>query len=502
MNELRAHFRPPEPSSALDFAAEGERLRVLRDYAIDSLEDDPELVQITRFAARLCEAPVALVSLVEDERQRYLAREGVEDRESPRATSFCSYAMLQDSLMEVRDASQDPLFSTHELVVGAPFVRFYAGQPLKSEEGLPLGTLCVIDTTARPEGLSGFQREGLEVLAQAVMRRLRSRRHSRAAQREHEERESYLRSFADSIPAIAWAADPEGNFEYFNQRMVDFTGKPNDKSGEAFHPEDWPKASAAWRHSLSTGETYEIEHRFCRHDGEYRWMISRAVPVRDSDGRIVRWFGTAVDIHDIYEASESRDLLAKELSHRIKNIFAVVSGLITLSARKQPEFKPFADELTAMIHALGRAHDYVRPSESKHRRSLHGLLADLFSPYGSGNAARVTVSGDDAKIGPRAATPLALVFHELATNSAKYGALATETGTVNLSVTDKDDMLQLCWVERGGPQRKGEMVEGFGSRLIEMSVTGQLGGKWERRFEPDGLICELTISKAAITPSM
>jgi PAS domain S-box-containing protein len=483
------------PSALPSPASEDERLRVLRDYALDSLEDDPELAQIARFTAKLCEAPVALVSLVEEERQRFLAREGLEERETPRNISFCTHAMLHDELMEVRDAALDPQFAENPLVNGEPYVRFYAGQPLKSEEGLPLGTLCVIDTVPRPEGLTAFQREGLELLAQATMRRLRSRRHSRAAQREHEERESYLRTLADSIPAIAWSCDAEGNFDYFNQRMIDFTGKPNDKNGEAFHPEDWKKASKAWQHSLKTGETYEIEHRLCRHDGEYRWMISRAEPVRDGEGKIVRWFGTAVDIHDLYAASETRDLLAKELSHRIKNIFAVVSALISLSVRKRPDLQQFGEELIATIRALGRAHDYVRPAEGQRRSRLHGMLEDLFSPYGT----RVTVHGDNAAIAARAATPLALVFHELATNSAKYGALSTEEGTVDLGIVDEGDTLLLRWVERGGPKAKRNPTEGFGSRLVEMSVTGQLGGSWERRFEPDGMVCELTVSKAAIT---
>lgn len=499
MTAVPTDIRPAEPQPEPTFSGEPTRIQVFEAYGFESLEGDPELLSIAGFAARLCNAPIALVSLLEQDRYRFLARIGTEATENPYSTSFCAHVMVRDGLLQVPDASVDPRFAENPLVLGEPYVRFYAGLPLVSEEGVPLGALCVIDTTARPDGLDELQREGLQVLAQATMRRLRSRRHSLAARRESEEREAYLRLLADSIPAIAWSADPEGNFEYFNQRMLDFTGKPNEKSGEAFHPEDWPKASTAWRHALDTGETYEVEHRFCRSDGEYRWMISRAVPVRDSNGNIVRWFGTAVDIHDIYEASASRDLLAKELSHRIKNIFAVVSGLISLSARKQPEFKGFADELVSMIHALGRAHEYVRPSEGKLRRTLHGLLSDLFSPYGSGDAARVAVSGDDSKVAARAATPLALVFHELATNSAKYGALATETGTVDLTVTDKGDTLQLCWVERGAPPRKGEMVEGFGSRLVEMSVTGQLGGKWERRFEPDGMICELTISKAAIT---
>jgi PAS domain S-box-containing protein len=493
-------LRPATPQPAPVFADEGERLRVLRDYALDSLDGDPELASIARFAAKLCEAPVALVSLVEEERQRFLASEGLEAKETPRDISFCTHAMLREDMMEVRDAALDPLFAANPLVVGEPHIRFYAGQPLKSEEGLPLGSLCVIDTVPRPQGLTPFQREGLEVLAQAAMRRLRSRRHSTAARREHDERVAYLHTFADSIPAIAWSATPDGHFEYFNKRMVDFTGLPDDQTGSAFHPEDWKKASALWQNSLKTGEIYEVEHRLCRHDGEYRWMISRAVPVRDSEGRIVRWFGTAVDIHDLYAASESRDLLAKELSHRIKNIFAVVSGLISLSTRKRPEMQEFGKELIGTIQALGRAHDYVRPAEGSRRRSLHGMLEDLFSPYGTGEDARVLVSGDNLNIAARSATPLALVFHELATNSAKYGALSTADGMVELSIADEGDTLLMRWVERGSPPAPKDPVEGFGSRLVEMSVTGQLGGKWDRRFEKDGMVCELTVSKAAIAP--
>jgi len=471
---------------------------VLRDYSLDSLAGDPELASIARFTAKLCEAPVALVSLVEEERQRFLAAEGLEAAETPRDISFCGHAMLGDELMEIRDATLDPRFAANPLVTGEPHIRFYAGQPLKSEEGLPLGTLCVIDTATRSQGLDEFQREGLEVLAQAVMRRLRSRRHSNAARREHEERIAYLHTFADSIPAIAWSATPDGHFEYFNRRMVDFTGLPDDQTGSAFHPEDWKKASALWQNSLKTGEIYEVEHRLCRHDGEYRWMMSRAVPVRDSEGNIVRWFGTAVDIHDLYAASESRDLLAKELSHRIKNIFAVVSGLISMSVRKRPEVKDFGEELIGTIQALGRAHDYVRPAEGKRHTGLHGMLGDLFGPYGGGEQAKVTVRGDDVTILARAATPLALVFHELATNSAKYGALSADDGAIDLSIEDRGQTLLLRWVERGGPPPRRNPKEGFGSRLVEMSVTGQLGGSWERRFEKDGLVCELTVSKAAI----
>jgi two-component sensor histidine kinase len=106
------------------------------------------------------------------------------------------------------------------------------------------------------------------------------------------------------------------------------------------------------------------------------------------------------------------------------------------------------------------------------------MLEDLFSPYGVAGTARFVVHGDDARIAARAATPLALVFHELATNSAKYGALSVEDGTIDLTITDQGQAMTLHWVEHGGPPPAGELKEGFGSRLVEMSMTGQLGGWW------------------------
>jgi PAS domain S-box-containing protein len=408
--------------------------------------------------------------------------------------------MGHGGLMEVPDARLDSRFRNNPLVTGQPNIRFYAGYPLVSDEGVPLGALCIIACEPRPHGLNAFQQEGMVVLARAVMRRLQSRREELLTERHVEQRETLLRALADSVPAMVWSADAEGNFDYFNRQMLEFTGSDTSVDGHSIHPDDFPTASGKWRESLRTGTPYEVEHRVRRHDGEYRWVMARAVPVKDERGRILRWFGTAIDIDAVHRMSETRDLLARELSHRIKNIFAVVSGLVSLQARKLPEHKAFADDLIGTIRALGRAHDYVRPAGADHRNSLLGLLGDLFSPYASNGTTRVRVVGDDAPIAARAATPLALVFHELATNSAKYGALSEAEGTVSLTIEDQGENLLLCWTERGGPPPAGEKTEGFGSRLVEMSITGQLGGSWKRRFEPEGLVCELVVSRASIAP--
>ena len=154
---------------------EPDRLSILAEHSPDSLMDDAELAAICAFAAELCETPIALVSLVEEERQRFLARTGLDVSETPRPTSFCQYAMRQNNIMEVPDAREDPQFRDNPLVTGGPFIRFYAGAPIVSREGAPLGSLCVISPEPR-EALTALQRQGLLVLAQTVVRRLEERR--------------------------------------------------------------------------------------------------------------------------------------------------------------------------------------------------------------------------------------------------------------------------------------------------------------------------------------
>jgi two-component sensor histidine kinase len=184
---------------------------------------------------------------------------------------------------------------------------------------------------------------------------------------------------------------------------------------------------------------------------------------------------------------------------RIKNIFAVVIGLASLKARNMPEHKPFADELTQVLRALNRAHEFVRPQEGPVQESLQGLLVALFAPYGElDGAPRVRLSGNDALVGSRAATPLALVFHELPTNSAKYGALSADAGYITLDIADAGEAIAMTWREHGGPEVTDTGKSGFGSRLVEMSVTGQLQGTWQRRFTREGMVADLTMANAAL----
>jgi len=322
------------------------------------------------------------------------------------------------------------------------------------------------------------------------------------------ESEMRFRTLADTMPQMVWSTLPDGFHDYYNARWYEFTGvPPGSTDGEGwngmFHPDDQERAWTVWRHSLATGDPYRIEYRLKHHSGGYRWVLGQALPIRDGSGRITRWFGTCTDIHEERLAQEEREVIAQELSHRIKNIFAVIGGIVSLAARSHPEAKDFAERLRGRILALGRAHDFVRPHsrESAPRSnpaSLQALVRSLLQPYRDGDEERVSFSGDDAVIDDGAATPLALLFHELATNAAKYGALSQGGGRIEISSVVRGEDYLLQWREIGGPGAvPGEA--GFGSRLISLSVEGQLRGKLERRYGVAGLEIDLTVPLASLS---
>jgi PAS domain S-box-containing protein len=318
-----------------------------------------------------------------------------------------------------------------------------------------------------------------------------------------------FRTLADAFPHMVWSTLPDGFHDYYNARWYEFTGVPEGSTdGEAwagmFHPDDQERAWERWRNCLRTGEPYEIEYRLRHKSGDYRWVLGRAMPMHDQDGQIVRWMGTCTDIHEQKETAEQNEILGRELSHRIKNIFSVIGGLIGLSARRQPEHREFANELQGRISALGRAHELVRPHSEQSRpqvetESLRALLADVLCPYPAMAEGRIRIAGDDVRIDDRGATPIALLIHELATNALKYGSLSLDTGYVDIGIYREDDCAVIDWMESEGPPVDGEPAHaGFGTRLAEMSVIHQLGGTLVRQWHPGGLHAQARVRLKAL----
>lgn len=317
-----------------------------------------------------------------------------------------------------------------------------------------------------------------------------------------------LRAILNTIPQMVWSTLPDGYHDFYNDRWYEFTGIPygsTDGEGwnDMFHPEDRDRAWQVWRHSLATGEPYEIEYRLRHRSGAYRWTLGRALPIRDHEGAIVRWFGTCTDIDELKQAQQARELIAHELSHRIKNLFAVIASIVTLSARDYPEAKTFAGIVRERIAALAKANDYVRPHSPESAphagKTLHGMLASLTAPYRTGEDARILVEGDDSEIGLQAATALSLVIHELATNAVKYGALSVPDGKVSLRCGWRGDAFSLEWREEGGPPVEGPPArEGFGSRMARRAAESQLGAQLTEDWDRAGLRLSLVMPQAAL----
>lgn len=306
-----------------------------------------------------------------------------------------------------------------------------------------------------------------------------------------------FRQLADAMPQMVWSTLPDGSHDYYNAQWYEFTGvPPGSTDGEGwngmFHPDDQERAWGVWRHSLATGEPYEIEYRLRHRSGDYRWTLGRALPVRDDAGKIVRWVGTCTDIHEHKRMADQNEILSRELSHRIKNIFAVLNGLIGISARQAPETKAFAQQLQGRVASLGRAHDYVRPHSEdsvphEGPRTLAELLHRLLAPYQAIDEDRLAITGDEVMVDDRGATPIGLVFHELATNASKYGSLSSPEGQVRIDIRSDGELVRITWEELGGPTISEPETTGFGTRLTDISIGEQLGGTLTRSWDPRGL---------------
>ncbi|MDH6231791.1 two-component sensor histidine kinase [Mesorhizobium soli] len=200
-----------------------------------------------------------------------------------------------------------------------------------------------------------------------------------------------------------------------------------------------------------------------------------------------------------YLAAE-REIVSNELEHRIKNLFALVSGLISLSIRDNPDLKPLADTLRNRLVALQHAHGLIRTMNAStgvpgELTSLKALIGVLLRPYDGRVEKHLVVDGDDAFIDGGTVTLLALVFHELATNSAKYGALSDPEGTLEVHIKHHIDELHVKWIEKV-PRASGQVAaadSGFGSKLLDLTIIRQLRGSYTRSQTIGGVSVEIIL---------
>ncbi len=355
--------------------SESRRLEVLAKYAIIDTPPEEAFDDLAALAAHICHAPIALITLVDEDRQWFKSRVGWETEETTRAISFCAHAILQPDIFVIPDATRDPRFADNPLVAGETHVRFYAGCPLVSEDGEALGTLCVLDR--EPRELHPDHERALRILSRHVMALLELRRNRRelaevrgllSAEATLRVSLEHLSQLTEHIHQVFWITDFSKNrMLYVSPAYERIWGRTRERLYadpmewlNAVHPEDRDRVRAALPRQVEG--SYREEYRILRPDGTECWVLDRAFPVRNERGEVYLIVGVADDISD--QKRLEHELRASEAGRRAVWESAL-DAIITMDREGRiVEFNPAAE----------RTFGYAREA------AIGQLLGDLLIP--------------------------------------------------------------------------------------------------------------------------
>lgn len=265
----------------------------------------------------------------------------------------------------------------------------------------------------------------------------------------------------------------------------------------ALPPDELARSQKLFSAAIESGTEYDAEYRLERPGREPWWVNMRGQVVSTRRGHPRRMAGVVLDVterrkvYDALQEAEGRQkLLIDELNHRVKNTLATVQSIARQTARDLPAGERFLETYEARLIALSRTHDALTRGVWEHA-SFGELLKKEFSPYA---AEQCRFDGPDVSLKPRHALAVGMVFHELATNAAKHGALSQTCGCVHVSWRRDNDRLHLEWRERGGPTVAPPSRRGFGSRLIKAAVENELQGQAEVDYASTGVVCRLAFA--------
>jgi PAS domain S-box-containing protein len=338
---------------------------------------------------------------------------------------------------------------------------------------------------------------------------------SKTAEASLRNREADLRLVLDSATDGIFCVDKNGVTTMCNAaflRMLSI-GSEKDAIGRKLHdvihhthpdgsprPKDDSPIYRAATDGVSAHVEYELFFRFDGTSFPVEYWVNPILRNGTLQGAVC----TFIDITERRRAQEHQDLLLQELNHRIKNLFAITGGIIAVSARSATTPKEYAANLRGRLDALSLAHDLILPKipgkAGKEAESigLNALLGKILSPYAGKqddyDKGRVITNGPAVALGPNTVTTFALIIHELATNSAKYGSLSVEHGKLRITWSCGDDTLLMKWEETGGPTITAPPnSKGFGTALSNHSVRVQLGGALKHEWNKAGLRVELSV---------
>jgi PAS domain S-box-containing protein len=243
-----------------------------------------------------------------------------------------------------------------------------------------------------------------------------------------------------------------------------------------------------------------------RKDGSLVDISLTVSPIKNDRGEIIGASKIARDITESKRAQARQELLLREMDHRVKNLFTLAISILTLSGRYAGTVPELIDSTRDRLSALARAHALTLSQgpgalHSPRPATLHSLIEAITAPHlDAGDSPRFSIIGCDMEISGSTISSLALLLHEFATNSVKYGALSSTTGQIQVHCADRAGNVVITWSEQGGPEVAAPIGnEGFGDLLVRATVAGQLRGDISREWNPEGLVIRLSVPRERLT---
>ena len=314
--------------------------------------------------------------------------------------------------------------------------------------------------------------------------------------------EARLRSVLGAANVIAWEVDLVRNAVHTVGPVAQFLDKPdgmNNGGLEAFaariHPEDRDRALAEFSAALNTSTDYRLEFRLPSSSGGVRWVTAEGAIERDDAGRAVSVLGITRDITARKQADDHQRVLVAELDHRVKNVLATVNAVAARTLDTSSSMDQFVAALNGRIRSMATTHELLSGRRWK-GIPLAELLRHQLAPYATSN--NMDVEGPDVLLSAGAGQTLGMVFHELITNAAKYGALSTHDGRISVRwhwpLNGKvPDRLVIEWQEIGGPAVQVPSRSGHGMEVIRDLVPYELDGTVDLAFASEGVRCRVDI---------
>lgn len=319
------------------------------------------------------------------------------------------------------------------------------------------------------------------------------------AERGLRESEARYRAFVHATSNSLYRMSADGT------KLLEVTGsllqpydadESTDPPPDYIHPSDREKADAAWWDAVRTLHPYEMEFRGRRPNGSYGWILSRAVPVRDEQGRVIEWLGSATDISHRKHVQESNEVLINELQHRTRNLLAVVRSISRQILKSSKTQEGFINRLDDRLGALSRVQGLLSRPDGAPVSIAELVRLELAALGAEETDQRIVMHGPEIPLPYTVVQTLALALHELSTNALKYGALASPHGalevTWQIQPGPHEHHLVLVWVEHGiaKPKRGTKSPRrGYGRELIERALPYQLNAHTKFELRDDGVYC-------------